>query len=137
MHKFPIFNYSRFDELPLEQLDKLRFSIYVLDFDWNYLFVNKFACDAVNKSAGDLIGKNMWEFFEDLQNSPAFIQMKKNADNGFSSDITTISPVTGYRINIKDYRLEDCFYFSVSILPNKESLMDELRDQLDKNKFRK
>ncbi|MFD2163649.1 PAS domain-containing protein [Paradesertivirga mongoliensis] len=134
MHKFPIFNYSKFKELPLEQMDALRFSIYVLDFNWNYLFVNAFACNMIKRSREELLGKNMWEVFPVLEKDPSYMLMRKNAQNGHMSDISTVSPVTRQRVNIKDYRLEDCYYFSVSVLPNKESLMDELRDQLEKTK---
>ena len=72
----------------------------------------------------------MWEVYEELQNDPIYMQMKKNAANGRSSDLTTISPVTGQRVNIKDYRLDDCYYYAVSTLPNKEILIDELRSEM-------
>ena len=134
MYKFPIYNYTCFSELPLEQLNQLNFSVYILDFEWNYLFVNNFACKRLNKSSGDLLGANMWEMYKELQTDPVYMQMKKNAANGIASDLTTISPVTGHRVNIKDYRLEDCYYFSVSTLPNKETLMDELRGEMEKYK---
>ena len=43
MHKFPITEYKKFSEIPLDKLDTFKFSVYIIDFNWNYLFVNDFA----------------------------------------------------------------------------------------------
>lgn len=133
MHKFPIFNYSRFDELPFAQLDEQKFSVYIVDFNWNYMFVNAFACNMLYKNLEDLRGKNMWEAYSELQNDANFAQMRRNTEENIVSNITTVSPVTGERINIASHPLQDCYYFSVSILPKKDSLLNELREQLKRS----
>jgi hypothetical protein len=35
-------------------------------------------------------------------------------------------------LNIAGFRLEDCYYFTSSILPDKDNLIDELRSELAK-----
>lgn len=136
MHKFPIYQYKRYSELPLEQLKSQRFSIYLIDFEWKYLFVNDFVCQNLEMKADDFIGKNMWEVFPVLQNDPDFSLLKRNCESKVVSNIISVSPVTGQRINITGYPLEDCYYFSASILPEKNDLIHELRNELKKTKLK-
>ena len=108
------------------------FSIYILDFDWNYLFVNAFACKNLKLQAKDIIGRNMWSTFDAYNQDPHFLRLKAVTEKKVVSQITTVSPVTGQRISITSYPLTDCYYFAVSILPNKASLLDELRQEMAK-----
>ena len=80
MHKFPIYQYKFFSELPFDRFNTFRFSIYIIDFDWNYLFVNDFVKANLGKRAENLIGKNMWTQFTELANDPHFIQLKDKMD---------------------------------------------------------
>jgi hypothetical protein len=134
MHKFPITSYKKCSELPLDQFQKLKFLVYIIDFNWNYLFVN----DAVKANLGErgnnLIGKNMWEEFEELTVDPAFNQMRQKMEQGLTVNMETISPINGKRLSITGYRLEDCYYFAASILPDKDDLIHELRSHLRRNK---
>jgi hypothetical protein len=134
MHKFPINNYKKFIELPLDQFNRLKFSVYIIDFNWNYLFVN----DAVKNNLGDratsLMGKNMWEEFKELAEDSTFILMRKKMEQGITVNMETISPLTRRRLNITGYALEDCYYFSSSILPDKDDLIHDLRNQLGRQK---
>jgi hypothetical protein len=132
MHKFQITSYKKCSELPLDQFQKLKFLVYIIDFNWNYLFVN----DAVKANLGErgnsLIGKNMWEEFEELTVDPAFNQMRQKMEQGLTINMETISPINGKRLSITGYRLEDCYYFAASILPDKDDLIHELRSHLRK-----
>lgn len=134
MHKFPITEYHRFEELPLTRFNELNFSIYIIDFEWNYMFVNDFVKKNLGARAENLIGKNMWEAFPELAADPSFQQMKRNTEKRVVTNLTVISPVNSQRINIVGYPLEDCFYFSSSILPDKNDLLQELRNELGKKK---
>lgn len=134
MHKFPITEYKKFSELPFERFNTLKFSIYILDFNWNYLFVNDFVKKNLGERAVDLVGKNMWEQFKELATDASFNLLKKNTERGIVSNIIVNSPVTGQRLNIAGYPLDDCYYFSSSILPDKDNLIDELRNELEKRK---
>lgn len=134
MHKFPIYNYSSFNELPFNDLDDQKFLIYILDFKWNYLFVNAFACEMLAKEKNELLGRNMWNVYKELLTDPNFVELKKNTEEKMVCNTTTISPVTGERISITGYPLSDCYYFCVSILPKKDMLLDDLRNELNKQK---
>ncbi len=136
MHKFPITEYKRFSELPLDKFNTLKFSVYILDFDWNYLFVNEFAKSLLGKRGEELVGKNMWEVFDELQHDPSFKEMRIKMEKRVTTNIIVVSPIHGRRQNITGYALEDCLYFSSSILPDKENLIEELRQQLLKKKIK-
>ena len=132
MHKFPIANYQRFEQLPLEEFDRLNFSVYILDFDWNYLFVNKFACARLGLQQAELIGQNMWKRFPSLEADINFQKLKQSLENNVAVNFRTVSPLTALRLNISGLALEDCYYCTSSILPNREDLLNELRKELVK-----
>ena len=46
--------------------------------------------------------------------------------------MTTISALSKKRVSVTGYPLEDCCYFAVTILPDKDDLMNELRNELKK-----
>ena len=134
MNRFPINNYFRFSELPFEQLNTFKFYVYLLDFDWNYLFVNEFARTNLGTRGESLVGKNMWQMFPELASDTAFVQLRKNMESGIVTLLETTSPINSQRLKITGYKLEDSYYFTASILPNKIDLMQELRDELSKYK---
>jgi PAS domain-containing protein len=134
MHKFPIYQYSKFDQLPLEKFDSFRFSVYVIDFNWDYLFVNQFVRENLGKRADDLIGKNMWKEFPELASDPTFAKLREKMDRRIACVFETFSPINGQRLSITGYPLDDCLYFTSSILPDKQELINELRTHLNNRK---
>jgi hypothetical protein len=132
MYKLNFSDYSSFSDLPLEEFNEAKFSIYVLDFQWRYLFVNDFVRHNLKVRGEDLIGKNMWKMFGELAMDSAFLQMKMNTEKGWSTNLITTSPLTSQRLNIVGQPMSDCYLFSASILPNKDELLNELRKYLPK-----
>lgn len=132
MHKFPINEYRKFEELPLDKLDALNFSIYVLDLDWNYLFMNGFARKTLGSRSDKLIGKNVWLEFPELAADAVIGELRRKLDKRIVVNVITVSPVNSHRINIVGYPLEDCLYCAASILPDKTDLLQELRNELNK-----
>ena len=134
MHKFPIYEYKSFHELPLDKLNTFKFSVYILDFDWNYLFINDFVIRNLGGRGNGLIGKNMWLTFPELASDPVFSQLKEKMERRITVNSETNSPVTGQRLHITGYALDDSYFFTSSILPDKEELLNEIRMQLSKRK---
>jgi hypothetical protein len=132
MDKLTVAPTMSFSELVLEEYNTLRYSIYVLDFDWNYLFVNQFVLDNLKKTKEDLLGKNMWTTFTELNEDPYFVQMKIDVEKGKPINFVSNSPLTNQRLNVVGTRLKDCYFFYSSILPKKDELMNELRQSMQK-----
>lgn len=132
MHKFPITQYKRFGELPLDLFDTFNYSVYLIDFDWNYLFVNNFVKSNLGARGADLIGKNIWKEFKELASNPTFQQLKANMERRVTTNLITVSPLTSQRISITGYALEDCYYFTSSILPDRNDLLHELRQVMNR-----
>ena len=132
MNKLNIHQYTSFDQLPLEEYNQLKYSVYVIDHNWHYLFINDFVKNNLGERAYSIEGKKMWEVFPELNNDTVFLQMKQDAEHGKDINVITVSPLTGHRLHITGHRLADCFVFSSSILPRKEDLMHELRENLHK-----
>jgi hypothetical protein len=130
MMNIPVSKFTRFSELPLESFNSLNFSVYIIDFGWNYLFVNDFVKKNLGERGENLVGKNMWKQFKQLATDPTFIRLKNNMDQRIITNIVTTSPLNFQRLNIIGYPLEDCFYFSSSILPDKDALISEIRNEL-------
>jgi hypothetical protein len=80
MHKFSITNYKKFSELPLDQFNTLKFSVYIIDFNWNYLFVNDFVKTNLGERGEGLVGKNIWTEFKQLASDPVFNRLRSNMD---------------------------------------------------------
>jgi hypothetical protein len=129
--EFQLSNYSYFNELPFGHFNKMEYSIYLLDFNWNYLFVNKFVYSNLKVADNSFVGKNMWETFPLLAADPDFRIMKKKMEKKKATNLITTSPLTGQRLSIIGSALEDCYFFSSSIMPNKADLITDLRKQLD------
>ena len=133
MYKFPIASYSRFEQIPLDKLRALKFSVCLLDRDWNFLFVND-AAKKVLPEREEIIGKNMWKLFPEMAADPAYKLIKKNIDKGVVPRVETRSLVNAKRISITGYPLEDCFYLAITVIPDRENLLDELRNELVKKR---
>lgn len=132
MHKFPIANYQKFAQLPLREFDRFTFSVYILNFNWDYLFVNKFAADNLGLDSSDLVGKNIWTQFPALASDPNFLTLRKNLESNIATNFRTVSPLTSLRLNISGCRLDDCYYCTSSLMPNREDLLNELRREITK-----
>lgn len=132
MHKFPVAQYHRFAELPLREFDTFHFSVYVLDLEWNYLFVNQFAASGLGVKPTDLVGQNMWQRFPELANDLSFQKLRESLENNIAVNFRTVSPLTSLRLNVSGMRLDDCYYCTSSVIPNREDLLSELRKELKK-----
>lgn len=134
MHKFPITEYKKFSELPLDKFNTLKFSVFILDFNWRFLFVNEFAKSILGKRGEGLIGKSIWDEFEELRHDPSYKELRTKMEKRVTTNMIVVSPVHRHRQNITGYALDDCLYFSSSILPDKGNLIEELRQELSKKK---
>lgn len=134
MAKLEISRERRFRDLDLQHFDKQRFSVYIIDFQWQYLFVNEFVRENLGEKADTLEGRNMWTAFPELAEDLSFTQMKTDVENGKTINFITTSPLTNKRLNITGYGLKDCYLFYASVLPNKDDLLNELRQTLTRAK---
>ena len=125
---------TTYADLPLDVFNTQNISVYVLDFNWNYLFVNDFTTKNLGSRGMGLVGKNMWLTFPVLGADTVFNQLKDKTEKGLETNFITISPLTSQRINIAGRPLADCYLFSMSILPTKDDLMNDLRGQLNRGK---
>lgn len=122
-------NFS-FSDLRLAEYKSLNYSVYVLNFDWHFLYVNDFVLSNLNGQGGKLIGQNIWSTFPALKNDLAFQKMKSDAEQGLKSSFTTMSPLTGQKIQVSGQNLRDCFFFTSTPVPLKEDLIRELRREI-------
>lgn len=121
-----------FSELPFDKFNTLRISVYAFDYDWNFLYVNNFVRENLGERGNNLEGKNLWEKFPELLVDPVFVNLKNEMELGNDVQVTTTSPITGHKLSVTGYMLSDCYVFSSAILPKKEELINDLRNQLRK-----
>jgi hypothetical protein len=134
VEKFNPAEFITYSELPLNQFDDKKLSIYVLDKEWNYLYVNDFVRKNLDGRSKDMLGNNMWKAFPELSIDSAFAKLKTETEQGRNTDLVTTSPLTGQRLNIKGFVLSDCFLFFATVLPDKSELLNELRSEMRKPK---
>jgi hypothetical protein len=134
--EFKVEHYKRLADIPFDLLDRLPFSAYLIDYNWKYLFLNANSRVVFGDIADELPGKSALEFFTDPKFQPIFDKLKNGVENRLACNLTAYSPLRGKQVNIKGYPLEDCYFFSTSILPAKDEILADLRDQLKKEKTR-
>lgn len=135
MDKLNISREKELADLDFTEFNQLKYSVYVLDFNWNYIFVNDFVKQNLGTKGESLQGKNMWKTFTELAEDFSFLQLKQDAEKGKEVNFITTSPLTSQRLHVKGYSLKDCYFFYSSILPNKDELMNELRSSMMKTKL--
>ena len=120
-------------QLPFEELETRKFSVYVIDYGWTFLFANTHAITKLNGTspAGKHIRK-VWEENPALNFQPVFNMLKSHVEGKQAFRLQSRSPVTNKAIEIVGHPLEDAYYFSVYELPDKESLLSELKVLLRK-----
>ena len=132
MNKFDVTRYHELSDLDTTAFDNQRYSVYVLDLNWNYIYINNFVEQNLGVTKSELIGKNMWDHFSILGADAYFRELKENSEKGKITNMITTSPLNSQRLHITGYPLKDCYVFFSSVLPKKEDLIDDLRKQLVK-----
>ena len=129
---FSIEIYKRYKDIQLDVLDTLPFSVYIIDYDWVYLFLNKNSINAFGKDIDKLVGRSALDAFNNVRFEPIFEKIKYGVETKTSCYATVYSPLRETQVNIKGYPLEDCYYFSSTIMPSKEQVLEELRGVLNR-----
>jgi hypothetical protein len=131
---FCLDRYRFYQELPLHIIDDLPFCAYIVDYHWTYLFINKASENIFGEEVQNLLGKNALEVFKHDRFKSIFEKIRSAVDQKTICDAIIYSPLRGRQVKIKGYPLEDCYYFASVVLPSKEELMDELREELNRRK---
>lgn len=127
------FHLSFWKELPLEEFDKRRFAVYVIDYNWIYLFVNQYAQGTLGDVS--LLGKNIQQVWQEMPSTnfrPVYEQLREAVENKAHTVFKAMSPLTHKWVEIQGIPLSDCYYFAIKELPDKESLISDLRSYLKK-----
>lgn len=128
MQHSPNQEFKYFKEIPIHTLNERKFPVYIIDYGWNYLFVNEAAKN--NLTGIQIEGRNIraiWEELPHLNFKPIYFQLKDQVEAREPLKVRVTSPITNKVIEITGKPLADCYYFSIIELPDKESLLSELR----------
>ena len=128
--KHEILKYELFEDIPLDLIDEKKYSIYIIDYDWNYLHANP---HSIKQSGLNPTGKNIrtvWGEHPSINFAPVYNLLKENVAQKKAFEIKSRSPLTRKAIEIVGRPLANCYYFSVYELPDKESLLKELKSLL-------
>jgi PAS domain S-box-containing protein len=68
-----------------DSMESMSDAVIMLDREWRFTFVNKRAEQMLQRQAGDLVGRDMWEEFPAGRNTVAWDAYKKVMDHGGSS----------------------------------------------------
>lgn len=126
-------SYSCLKELPFAEFDKRKYSIYVIDYNWTYLFVNQHAKGYLGELS--IVGKNIKQIWQEMPANnfkPVYEQLKEAVATKTRVVVKSMSPLTHKWVEIQGSPLSDCYYFTVKELPDKESLISDLRSYLNK-----
>lgn len=130
-----LLKYQSFKELPLQEFNSGKESIYIIDYSWNYLFVNAYTLKRL--SGINIVGKNIktvWKENPQFNFHPVYILLRDGVKQRSRISIKTKSPITAKAIEITGIPFKDCYFFSIAELPEKEALLDELKSFLKRGK---
>src|SRR5688572_14706121 len=99
--KFPIQSFDTFKSLPFEEFDKLRYSVFVIDYEWNYLYTNPYVAERLNGIS--IINRNVrdiWEDHKHLNFQPLYNIVKNPVANHQPLSLKTHSPLRNNIIEI-------------------------------------
>ena len=133
---FSIKDYQYFSEIPLEALDRLNYSVYLVDYNWVYLFINKNARTVFGDFADTLIGRSALDVFKDPKFHNILAKLERGIVERIALHETIHSPLRGRQINVKGYPLLDCYLFSVTTFPGRVEIVGELSEELKKRRRR-
>ena len=122
-----------FGELPLEELDNYKFSVYIIDYNWSYLFANEFAKKRLGQI--DVVGKRIqqvWAENPQFNFQSIYSILKPVVDEQQPIQVRFKSPIDDRVVEINGYPLRDCYYFTVGEANDKAALIGELRSFLRK-----
>ena len=124
---------DRYYTLPFKAFEEQRHSIFVVDYTWNYLYVNSYTSERLpGITMIDRNVRDIWQEHPHIPFRPLFELLKNQVEKRQRISIQSTSPVTKKRIQISGYPLADCYCFSVSELPEKTDLLSELKNSLPK-----
>lgn len=126
--------YKFYQELPLAELNMVPYSVYVVDYEWRYLFLNDSAKKFLGPLAEELMGRSALEIFKDPMFREVFDRLSYNFNHKLPLDVAVYSPLRISQTRIKGYPLEDCYMFYSIPMPAKADVVNELREELKKNR---
>jgi hypothetical protein len=127
---FLINDYRRYIELPLNLLSELNIAAHVTDYNWKFLFVNKNCEYQLGKSVEELVGKRAVEVFQDPRFNLIFEKVRDGIEKKVPVHAVVDAPLRAEQLLLKGYPLEDCYYFSFTVLPGTHEVINELREEL-------
>jgi hypothetical protein len=134
LSSFSIRHYTKFREIPLDQLDLMNYSITIIDYNWTCLFVNANTKQTLGAKTEKVIGLKLLEAFTGLKFETYFEKLQYSVSRKIDCEVVQYSPLRDKNVRITGYALEDCYYFSLIPLPEKNAIFDDLRSALKRKK---
>ncbi|RZJ31729.1 MAG: PAS domain S-box protein [Flavobacterium sp.] len=91
------------NEKHIEILESISDAFYAVDQDWHFTYVNKKAEQMWNKSREELIGKNIWEVFDQAVGTPRHNEILRAFEQRKAVEFETYTPVTNGWVQISAY----------------------------------
>ncbi|MFD1736441.1 PAS domain S-box protein [Bacillus salitolerans] len=94
--------------------DDLRDALFVLDNNWNFIYINQAGEELLSRKKADLIGKLVWDEFEETVDSTFFHQYHRAVNEGITVEFEEYYPPLNE-------------WFDVRAYPNNEGLVVHFR----------
>lgn len=73
-------------------LESITDGVVALDHEWQYTFVNEKATQVLRKYEGELLGRNIWQVYPELVDTPLYQKCNEVADTGISAQFEDYYP---------------------------------------------
>ena len=84
-------------------LESISDAFYAVDRQWCFTYVNNRAEELWGRPREELLGKNVWEEFPEVQGSESHRQIERAMEEGVTTEFETESPVLGAWVAVRAY----------------------------------
>jgi PAS domain S-box-containing protein len=105
-----------------------------IDYEFNFLFVNRVAEKFYSKSKAELIGRRVPEIFPEEWNFGPFLAIQKNVTGRKHFEMNYKSPFANKWVQLIGRPFENYFTFTYKVIDQKSALNNELRKEVRKGK---
>ena len=115
-------------------LESIQDNLYVIDREWNYVYINKKAASSLNMKPEDFIGKNLWKLFPKYAGTEDGIKFRNSMEKREISRFETHSKYTGIWYDVNVYPSNEGITILGTDITERKNIEEQKQKLLEKEK---
>ena len=126
---------ARIYERLIGTIENISDAFFTLDRDWYFTYLNPRAQEVLRLEQDQLLGKNIWEKFVDLENSDCGCGLRRALAENCAVNLVDFSPLLGRWFEIRAYPAEDglaVYFYDVTERRKEQELLQILEKSVSR-----